>query len=602
MITDIESLNDEVKLQDESKLKNLVFEIIKKSKSSDIDDKIFNNIRKKYKVLPSKVQLRYIYEKYFNHIQLNNNLKRFLIKRAMRSESGVLVSTVVLRPDVFSCPMNCSYCPTETDLSGKPTQPKSYLSTEPAMLRALQYNFDIKEQIRDRINSYIKTGNIDTKSNTPCKLEIIISGGTWESYPYDYRNKVMNEIYWACNTFNNQNVMKSIEEEIQINETSTFRVIGLTLETRPDFVTKTSIKDYRRWGVTRVQIGVQHYNDYILRKINRECYTVDTIRAIKLLKQTGFKVVCHLMPDLPGSSPQLDKWMFYQAINNQQLQFDDVKIYPTAVCQSDNPNIIVKSDILDWYKSGDYMPYADKNLYDLIDVLTYYKTNIQPWVRIQRLVRDIPQKSIHAGYEKISNLRQLLQDRMNKQGLKCYCIRCMEIRHGTHTTPILVVRKFKASDSLEYFISIETHNQSSFFSFSFWSYLWFLFISYIISLLLYPKKYKRYWSGDLNTYTGLIGFCRLRIDKDAGAGFIKEIQNSGIIREVHIYGQTLGVGENGEASQHKGYGKMLVKTAEDIAKRHKYDKISVISGVGTREYYKNKCGYHLEGTYMVKNI
>jgi histone acetyltransferase (RNA polymerase elongator complex component) len=308
------------------------------------------------------------------------------------------------------------------------------------------------------------------------------------------------------------------------------------------------------------------------------------------------------MPDLPGSSPQLDKWMFYQAINNQQLQFDDVKIYPTAVCQSDNPNIIVKSDILDWYKSGDYMPYADKNLYDLIDVLTYYKTNIQPWVRIQRLVRDIPQKSIHAGYEKISNLRQLLQDRMNKQGLKCYCIRCMEIRHGTHNTPILVVRKFKASDSLEYFISIETHNQPNFFSFSFWSYLWFLFISYITSLLLYPKKYKRYWSGDLNTYTGLIGFCRLRIDKDAGAGFIKEIQNSGIIREVHIYGQTLGVGENGEASQHKGYGKMLVKTAEDIAKRHKYDKISVISGVGTREYYKNKCGYHLEGTYMVKNI
>jgi ELP3 family radical SAM enzyme/protein acetyltransferase len=611
MTIDIESINGEnnniFKLPDESKLKQLVLELIKKSNSTDIDDKIFNIVRKKYKILPSKVQLRYIYEKYFHHIQLNNNLKRFFIKRAMRSQSGVLVSTVVLRPDVFSCPMNCSYCPTETDLSGKPTQPKSYLSTEPAMLRALQYNFDIKEQIHDRIKSYINTGNIDTSSNTDCKLEIIISGGTWESYPYNYRDKVMNEIYWACNTFNNQREMNSIEDEIHKNETSTFRVIGLTLETRPDFITKTSIKDYRRWGVTRVQIGVQHYNDYILQKINRECYTVDTIHAIKLLKQTGFKVVCHLMPDLPGSSPQLDKWMFYQAINNQQLQFDDVKIYPTAVCQSDNPNIIVKSDILDWYKAGTYMPYADKNINDLIDVLVYYKTNIQPWIRIQRLVRDIPEKSIHAGYEKISNLRQLLQNRMTKHGLKCYCIRCMEIGDGkqsqkNNSSPILVVRNFKASDSLEYFISIETHKQSGIISFSFWSYVWFLFVSWVVSILHYPRKYNRYWYGDLDTYTGLIGFCRLRIDKNAGAGFITEIQNSAIIREVHVYGQTLGVGENGEASQHKGYGKLLVRTAEDIAKLHKYDKISVIAGVGTREYYKNKCGYQLEGTYMVKNI
>jgi histone acetyltransferase (RNA polymerase elongator complex component) len=165
----------------------------------------------------------------------------------------------------------------------------------------------------------------------------------------------------------------------------------------------------------------------------------------------------------------------------------------------------------------------------------------------------------------------------------------MEIGDGKQTqknnsSPILVVRNFKASDSLEYFISIETHKQAGIISFSFWSYVWFLFISWVISILQYPKKYNRYWYGDLETYTSLIGFCRLRIDKNAGAGFIAEIKNSAIIRE------------------HKGYGKLLVRTAEDIAKRHKYDKISVIAGVGTREYYKNKCGYQLEGTYMVKNI
>jgi ELP3 family radical SAM enzyme/protein acetyltransferase len=602
---DIEDIkSQENKIEYEKKLKMFCFDLIRKSNDiespSDLD-LIFNQLRKKYKIIPSKVELRFIYEKYYTKIKLNNNIKNYLIKRKMRSQSGVLVCTVVLKPSVFSCPMNCSYCPTETDLKGNPTQPKSYLSTEPAMLRALQYDFDIREQIRDRIRSYIKTGNISEAENECKKLEIIVSGGTFESYPYKYRDQVMNEIYWACNTFGIEENIKSIEEEIKINETAKFRVIGLTIETRPDFITKTTIKDYRRWGITRVQIGVQHYNDRILKNINRECYTADTIRAIKILKQTGFKVVCHLMPDLPGSSPILDKWMFYQAIHNPNLQFDDVKIYPTAVCQSENPNIIVKSDILDWYNEGKYIPYAETNLEDLINVLIYYKTNIQPWVRIQRLVRDIPKNSIKAGYERISNLRQILQNRMEKSGLKCNCIRCMEIKNtkGPSVTR-LVVRNFKASDGLEYFISFETHTKPSFFSFSFWKYLWFLFLFYIA---LYCFGKRRYWSGDLSTYSGLIGFCRLRIDKKSGAGFIDELENSAIIREVHVYGNTIGIGgESGESVQHKGYGKLLVKTAEDIAKEANYNKIAVIAGVGTREYYKNKCGYSLEGTYMVKTI
>jgi len=611
-MTDIEETikNKKINIDDEFKLKHYLFDLIKivNSDSNVSIDKTSNDLRKKYKILPSKIQLRYIYEKYFYNIKLNEELKKFLVKRAMRSNSGVLVATVVLKPDVFSCPMKCSYCPTETDLLGNPTQPKSYLSSEPAMLRALQYNFDIKGQIHDRINSYIKTGNIDTKESqkTSKKLEIIVSGGTWESYPYTYRDKVMNEIYWACNTFNNSREIKEIEEEIQINETTEYRVIGLTIETRPDFITKTSIKDYRRWGITRVQIGVQHYDDKILNKIKRECYTIDTINAIKMLKQTGFKVVCHLMPDLPTSSPTLDKWMFYQAINNPNLQFDDVKIYPTAVCQSDNPNIIVHSEIAEWYKTGKYTPYADINLNDLIDVLIYYKSNIQPWIRIQRLIRDIPKRSMQAGYEKISNLRQILQNKMTKLNLKCHCIRCMEIGDESKTNNSLltklVVRKYKASEGLEYFISIETHKKPKIYSFSFWSYLFFLFISTIISICMYPRKVNRYWSGDLNTYDGLIGFCRLRIDSNSGAGFINELKNSALIREVHVYGQTLGVGDNGDCSQHKGYGKLLVKTAEDIARTHRYDRIAVIAGVGTREYYKNKCGYHIEGTYMIKNI
>jgi histone acetyltransferase (RNA polymerase elongator complex component) len=210
-IADIESITDKTPtLIDESKHHYYMKELIKTIGSLNtkvtIDDieKQMVKLRKKYRVNPSKSQMRYIYEKFFTDTPLNNVFGRFLIKKACRSRSGVLVSTVVLRPDVFSCPKKCAYCPTETDLNGNPTQPKSYLSSEPAMLRALQYNFDVRGQIWDRIKAYIKTGNIresDTVNTTHSyKLEIILSGGTWESYPYDYRKKVMVELYWAANT------------------------------------------------------------------------------------------------------------------------------------------------------------------------------------------------------------------------------------------------------------------------------------------------------------------------------------------------------------------------------------------------------------------
>jgi ELP3 family radical SAM enzyme/protein acetyltransferase len=598
--------------------------------SDKVQSKI-NSLKKKYKINPNKPMMRMAYEKYYaeTYPELNHIFGRYLIKKSMRSKSGVLVCTVVLKPDKFSCPKKCSYCPTETDLHGNPTQPKSYLSSEPAMLRALQYNFDVKGQIWDRIKAYIHTGNIIEHNenlsdicpdNLSYKLEIILSGGTWESYSYEYRNMVMNEIYYATNTFckngEKDRSILSLEEEIKINEKEKYRIIGLTIETRPDFITKQSIRDYRRWGVTRLQIGVQHYDDDILHKINRECYTIDTIKAIKMLKQCGFKIVCHLMPDLPGSSPEKDKWMFEQSIINPDLQFDDIKIYPTAVCKSDNDKLIVKSDIAEWYASGEYIPYAEKNLKDLIDVLKYYKMNIQPWVRIQRLVRDIPERSMEAGYEKISNLRQIIQDSMKKEGVKCNCIRCMEVRDDDYkmNKAKLVVREFRASEEKEYYISYEYNNFGGLFNINSILYLWFL-IKYYINLYLFSNII--YWGGNMKTYDGLIGFCRLRLDTDPGInGVIPELKDCALIREVHVYGYSLGVGSNNRnindnkkdnreklnSTQHKGFGKRLVKTAEDIAKKNGFNKVAIIAGVGTREYYKNKCGYHLEGTYMIKEI
>ena len=624
---DIEDYNIN-KVQDENKFKLFLQDLLKKNyeNNKEINTNI-NILRRKYKIYPSKKQLRYFYHKYFNDIKINQVLSRYMIKKAIRSKSGVLVCTLVLKPSVFSCPKKCSYCPTETDLNGNYTQPKSYLSTEPAMLRALEYNFDICGQLWDRINAYIKTGNIcdNELQNIKCsyKLEIILSGGTWESYPYNYRNSVMNEIYWSANIFpyinNDNNLINnyknyilnkqnfnfernilSLEEEIKINETSKFRIIGLTIETRPDFITNMSIKDYCRWGVTRVQICVQHYDDDILKKINRDCTTKDTKKAIKLLKNCGFKIVCHLMPDLPGSSPELDIWMFNQTLIDPDLQFDDVKIYPTAVCKSPNKNIIVKSDIAEWYEKGLYTPYAEKNIDDLINVLVYYKTNIQPWIRIQRLIRDIPSSSIEVGYNKISNLRQIIHDYLKKNNLYCNCIRCREIGDNDYLVrnTKLVVRKFRASDADEYFISIETNKINI-------HYIIFIIKYYIIFIF---TGYKIYWTDNFKINKNIdkiIGFCRLRLDNNAGADIIDEIKNCALIREAHVYGYSLGINNetnNNNSSQHKGYGKILISTAEQIAINNNYKKIAVISGIGTREYYKNKCNYKLGNTYMIKYI
>jgi len=614
---DIEDINNtDIQIPNELKIKIFVKKLIEEiglDKYNPTDKQVidlFIILKKKYKISPTKNNIRYIYEKYFMNEfpKLNHIMGRFMIKKAMRSRSGVLVSTITLKPDKFSCPKKCSYCPTETDLQGNPTQPKSYLSTEPAMLRALQYNFDVKLQLWDRINAYIKTGNISNNNsnitkiqNHSYKFEMILSGGTWESYSYEYRNQVIHEIYYGANTFSNKRDILSLDEEIKINETALYRIIGLTIETRPDFITKQSIKDYRRWGATRIQIGVQHYNDDILEKINRECYTKDTIRAIKLLKQNGFKVVCHLMPDLPGSSPLLDKWMFNEAINNPDLQFDDVKIYPTAICKSEDKNLIVSSDILNWYNEGTYIPYADTNIQDLIDVLKEYKNNIQPWVRIQRLVRDIPSNSMEAGYKKISNLRQIITNQMKKDGTKCKCIRCMEVGNQNElmNNSKVVVRKYTASEGDEYYISIESNKKT-----------YKLHYKYMIFLIKYYfylfTQYKYiYWEGDIETYNGLIGFCRLRLNKHIGEYVLPEIQGCALIREVHVYGYSVGVGGTSndlKSSQHKGFGKLLVKTAEIIAYQNNYNKIAIIAGVGTREYYKNKCGYYLDGTYMKKII
>jgi len=582
-------------------INNLVFEFISKDSNNLNYDIEFKLLCKKYSIVPSKNEIRKVYQNNFSEIKISNNMKRWMIKKVTRSESGVLVVTIVTKPGnnvKFSCPEKCAYCPTETDLHGKPTQPKSYISTEPAMMRALHSNFDIKGQVNDRLKSYINTGNIKENKQKK-KIEVILSGGTWDVMPKSYRDQVINELYWSFNTFGEKTPRKmlSIAEEININQTSLYGVIGLSIETRPDYITKKSICDYLNYGVTRVQIGVQHTDDNVLKYINRGCLTKHTIRAIRLLKMVGLKIVIHIMPDLPSSTKEKDILMFKRLLEDSNLQFDDIKIYPTAVIKSASDDLIVNSDINKWYEKGTYKPYAEENLNDLFDVCIYYKSRVKPWVRIERLIRDIPKKSITVGYNKVSNLRQLVLDRMTKNGEKCNCIRCREVKNNNYKFDNikLVVRKYIASDGLEFHITYET--EKYYWTFS---YVLFLFLYFVNKILLNKIIY---YGGNDKLYEHCFGFLRLRIDPTPGGDFVPEINNCGIIREVHVYGISSEVGTNNDlSSQHKGIGQKLVSTAEQIIKKYGFNKVAIIAGIGAREYYKNKCGYNLNGRYMIKNF
>ena len=220
-----------------TELEDFVNELI--STNSDDIDEIHKKLRRKYQLQPSKKDIHNVYKKNFSNTKITPKMRRWMVKKQMRSNSGVLVVTIVLAPNKFSCKYDCAYCPQETDKEGNPTQPRSYLSNEPAMLRALESNFSVKGQFNSRISSYTITGNI--VANQSSKIEVIFSGGTWESYPKEYREQVIRELYWSANTVSNERESKTLEEEITINETAQHRIIGFTLETRPDNVTEESI-------------------------------------------------------------------------------------------------------------------------------------------------------------------------------------------------------------------------------------------------------------------------------------------------------------------------------------------------------------------------
>ena len=472
-----------------------------------------------------------------------------LRKRQIRTLSGVAPIAVLTRYQ--ECPGKCLFCPTEKAM------PKSYLSNEPAVMRAIKTDFDPFLQVRARIVALTNNGH---EAN---KIELIVMGGSWTAHPLDYQEWFLKRCFEAANSGLGEEVTSATLADAQaLNESAEFRIVGLTLETRPDLIDEKEIVRMRVFGCTRVEMGVQHLSDEILKMNKRGHGVAETIRATRLLKEAGFKVTYHLMPNLYGSDPDKDLAMFEELFSNSDFQPDQLKIYPTVVTKG--------SELYDLWKDGQYQPYDDATLKDL---LLKIKLILPRYTRVIRLIRDIPAESIEAG-NKMSNLREILQTELKKRGQQCLCIRCREAKD----------QKFVLNDLHLYSENYEASDGQ--------------------------EKFLWWGSADKNT---LYAFLRLRFNDSffwVGASqeesgfseYLPELKGAALIREVHTYGKLVPPQqEGGRAVQHVGLGKALMAEAERLSKEAGYKKIAVMSGIGVREYYR-KLGYHLEGTYMVKEV
>ena len=484
-------------------------------------------------------------------LKQNILLEKMICKKPSRSISGITSITLVMSPypngQSFSCKHNCYYCPNEPAHEGNnwQAQPRSYLFNEPAVRRANQNNFKAYEQMIDRMDTLYKNGH------TIDKLEIIIEGGTYTEYPVDYLEDFIRDIYYTANTYfdKHKRLKSGLDSEVYQNRFNKVHIIGVCIETRPDAIITDNnewMHHFRRCGVTRIQLGVQSSHNHILKKLNRGHTIEQVVECMEYLKNNCFKIDIHIMPDLPFSTPELDKETFDYVY--EVLQPDQMKIYPCAV----TPWTIIEK----WYKDGKWKPYTEE---ELMSVMNYAMEKCPDWIRLPRVIRDIPLEYIQAG-NNVSNLRQSLSDGREIRG------REIERHLEYYEKPAKIfVQKIGKKD---YFISYES----------------------------YDKK-------------ALFGFIRLRLPDKIGTNsenkttncIFPVLNNKALIRELHVYGYNTAVGTNAKSSQHKGIGSKLLRKAEHIALWNYYTGIAVISGEGVKEYYSKK-GYVEEDTYMTKNI
>ena len=439
----------------------------------------------------------------------------------------------------MKCPGKCIYCPTYL------STPQSYTPESPAVLRARKCGYDAGRQVKRRLKILSDMGHPTDK------VELIVMGGTFLAQSGEYQRRFIKDCFDALNGVESA----TLEEAKQFNETAERRCTGLCIETRPDWCGQEEVDRMLEFGATRVELGVQTLDDEIYRLVKRGHKVADVVEATRLLKEHGFKVHYHWMPGLPGSTPEKDLELSVKLFSDDKFRPDGLKLYPTMVVEG--------TELEKWYREGRYSP-CDADT--MIDLLARIKSIVPGYVRISRVLRDIPAKYIIAGCK--DSLREIIRQRMEQQDIECKCVRCREYGHRAREgrsmgEPGMVRVDYDASGGKEIFLSFEDENGT------------------------------------------LFGLLRMRVQSRPVPGTGQETEgNSAIIRELHVYGSEVPLNElREEAAQHKGLGKALLREAERIAADEFQVKwMAVLSGVGAREYYRSEFGYSSGGDYMVKRL
>eukprot|EP00698_Gefionella_okellyi_P003595 TRINITY_DN13379_c0_g1_i1.p1 TRINITY_DN13379_c0_g1~~TRINITY_DN13379_c0_g1_i1.p1 ORF type:complete len:539 (+),score=109.94 TRINITY_DN13379_c0_g1_i1:80-1696(+) len=468
--------------------------------------------------------------------------------KPVRSASGVAVVAVMCKP--HRCPHIamtgniCVYCPGGPD-SDFEYSTQSYTGYEPTSMRAIRARYNPFVQTKHRVDQLKQLGHPTDK------VEFIIMGGTFMSMPQDYRDGFIAQLHDALSG----HTSNSVPEAIRFSEQSRQKCIGITIETRPDYCLKPHLSSMLSYGCTRIEIGVQSIYEDIARDSNRGHTVKAVCESFHLAKDCGFKVVSHMMPDLPNMGVERDLISFKEFFENPAFRADGLKIYPTLVIRG--------TGLYELWKTGKYKNYPPDQL---VDIVAKILALVPPWTRVYRVQRDIPMPLVTSGVDH-GNLRELALARMNDLGLKCRDVRTREVGIQQIHNKIrpenieLIRRDYTANGGWETFLSYEDPMQDI-----------------------------------------LIGLLRLR--KCSELTFRPELKGScSIVRELHVYGSAVPVhARDPKKFQHQGFGTLLMEEAERIAREeHGSSKIAVISGVGTRHYYR-KLGYEQDGPYMSKKL
>lgn len=445
------------------------------------------------------------------------------------------VSVVTVLTKPYPCPGKCIFCPTDVRM------PKSYLHDEPGAQRAERHNFDSYAQTASRLRALERIGHPTEK------IELLILGGTWSSYRRDYQEWFVKRCFDAMNGFE----AATLAEAQTANATAQRRNVGLVVETRQDHVDVEELRWFRYLGVTKVQVGIQTLDERVLA-LNKRGHDVQSTRdAFRLLRLAGFKIHGHWMANLLGATVTSDIEDFGRLWNDPAIRPDELKLYPCMLL----PN----AELHDYWLRDEYTPYTEE---EVVEVLAACKAQVPRYVRLNRVVRDFPTTNVVAGNKK-ANLRQVAQERLREEGRPCRCIRCREIRRDAIHFEELELRDltYGTDATTEHFLSYETAAG-------------------------FPHEDR------------LAGFLRLSLPDPAMPHPLPELTGHAMIREVHVYGPALNLGDDSRSeAQHIGLGTRLIERAKEIARAGGYRRIAVISAIGTREYYA-RLGFALDGLYM----